>query len=375
MTEAKFNPGQLKKARLMRGYTMADLANMTSVSRQSISKYEMGNSTPRGENLFKLASALKFPISFFSKPNSEVPMGAVFFRSQAASTNKLRNMQTIRLDFAAEIVGYISRFIKLPKLNIPTPLEKPVAAITEEDIRQMANSLRTLWALGNGPISDLTNAMEANGIVVAETSMHSNKMDAVSTWANGRPLVALTDNDESAARRRFNLAHELGHILLHSAVENIFELDSTKYKKGLERQAHFFASSLLLPDESFSDFLLSTDISGFLEAKKYWNVSLSALIFKANTLHLLNENQYLYLQKKISRNHWRKTEPFDDQQVKEHPEIFKSALMMLLEAGIISKSQIISDLGFPEEELEAIFGVNFKNSGKISKKPVLKILK
>ncbi|WP_263640370.1 helix-turn-helix domain-containing protein [Lacticaseibacillus rhamnosus] len=38
---------------------------MTSVSRQSISKYEMGNSTPRGENLFKLASALKFPISFF----------------------------------------------------------------------------------------------------------------------------------------------------------------------------------------------------------------------------------------------------------------------------------------------------------------------
>ncbi|MEO3670036.1 Cro/Cl family transcriptional regulator, partial [Lactiplantibacillus plantarum] len=62
-------------------------------------------------------------------------------------------------------------------------------------------------------------------------------------------------------------------------------------------------------------------------------------------------------------------------QVKEHPEIFKSALMMLLEAGIISKSQIISDLGFPEEELEAIFGVSFKNSGKISKKPVLKILK
>ncbi|WP_461213881.1 helix-turn-helix domain-containing protein [Lacticaseibacillus sp. GG6-2] len=374
MTEAKFNPVQLRKARMMRGISMAQLAEQAELSRQSISKYEQGTSEPRGDSILKMAHALNFPTGWFSRDEATAPMGAVFFRSQAASTNKLREMQTMRLQLVAEAERYLSEYIDFPEVNIPTPLDVPVEEITDDMIREMSESVRDLWQLGTGPIGNLTNVLEANGIIVSETTMHSEKLDAVSSWISGRPVIALTDNDESAARRRFNMAHELGHILLHESVEDIFELDNAKYKKLLERQAHYFASSLLLPDDSFMDYLISTDMSFFIEAKQYWKVSISALIYKASQLHLMTENQYLYLQKKISSNHWRKHEPDDDVIPKERPELFKEATEMLIEAKVTDSAKISSDLGFPKEEFETIFRHSLIDK-QLSKAPKLRIVR
>lgn len=377
MLEEKFNPIQLKKARLARGLSMSQLAKETGLSRQSISKYEMGTTNPRGDSILKIANTLKFPVNFFGKNNKEIPMGAVFFRSQAASTKKLRDMQKIRLDFAAQSISYISNYITMPKLIIPNPIDLNIKNITSEMINNLAKQVRVIWNLGNGPINNLINIMESNGILITETSMHSEKLDAVSTWVNSRPIIALTDNDESASRRRFNLAHELGHILLHFGIENIFELDNTKYKKILESQANQFASDLLLPDESYSDYLISTDMSFFKKAKLYWNVSISALIYRAYSLHLLNDNQYLYLQKQISKNKWRKHEPYDDKIKKEHPEIFYKSLKMLIDANIVSKRKISNDLGLPLEDLESMFRTDFSTENKASSNdfPKLRIIK
>lgn len=373
--EVKFNPNQLKKARLMRGLSMSELATKASLSRESISKYEQGVTKPRGDSILKLANALQFPTIFFGKSDTTIPMGTVFFRSQAASTNKMRKMQKVRLDFAAQSIKYISNYIKLPKLIIPEPINLKIENISTKIIKEKALEVRKIWNLGNGPIKNLTNAMEAHGIVIAETTMHSEKMDAVSTWANGRPIIALTNNNESVMRRRFNLAHELGHILLHVSVENIFDLTNKNYKNLLEKQANQFASSLLLPDDSFTEHLISTSMSFFRQSKLYWNVSISALIYKANELHLLSENQYLYLQKQISANHWRKHEPDDDKIAQEHPRIFKKALEMLLKVNVVSKQDVKMFLGFPVKDLETIFGISFADTNDFDNKPHLKIVK
>lgn len=374
--EVKFNPNQLKKARLMRGLSMTELAAKSSLSRESISKYELGATKPRGESILKLANALKFPVYFFGKPDIVIPMGTVFFRSQAASTNKLREMQKIRLELAAQSLLYISKYIKLPQLNIPEPLNLKIEEITPEIVQRLASKTRKMWQLGSGPIKNLTNVMEANGIIITETTMHSGKMDAVSTRINDVPLIALTDNNESVMRRRFNLAHELGHILLHNSVENVFDLNNNKYKNLLEKQANQFASYFLLPDESFTDYLVAGSMNFFRQAKLYWNVSIAALIYKANELHLLSENQYIYLQKQISKNHWRKHEPDDNKLPQEHPSIFKTALDMLLDANLVTKQDLISVSGLPIEELEAIFRTSFiEDNTNSSSKPYLRLVK
>lgn len=373
--EVQFNPGQLKLARLARGYSMAQLAEKASLSRESISKYERGYTTPRGDSIIKIARALNFPINFFGKSSQPFSTGSVFFRSQAASTNKLREMQKARLEFEIENTNYIAQYIQLPELNIPQPLNIEIKDIKSEDIKKMASKVRQLWKLGNGPVKNLTNSMEINGIIISETTMNSQKMDAVSTWANGRPFIALTNNGESPMRRRFNLAHELGHILLHNSIDNIFELNNKVYKNTLERQANQFASDLLLPDKEFSDFMLSTSMTFFCEAKKYWNVSIAALIYKANSLHLLSENQYIYLEKQLSRNKWRKHEPGDNDLPQERPKIFKESLKMLLDAGITTKQNLETNLALPIDELETTFQTDFSTNVTPTTRPHLRIIK
>lgn len=374
--EAKFNPAQLKTARLARGFTMTELAKLSSLSRESISKYELGATTPRGDSILKLAHALNFPVNYFGKSNQTIHMGTVFFRSQAASTNKYREMQKARLTFTAQSLAYISTYINLPELNIPIPLDMKITDITPEIIKHEASKVRELWNLGNGPIRNLTNIMETNGIIIAETTMQNDKLDAVSTWAGNRPIIALTDNDESTMRRRFNLAHELGHVLLHAGVENIFDLNNKIYKNILEKQANEFASNLLLPEESFTDYLVSTSMPFFRKAKLFWNVSIGALIYRAHSLNLLSENQFTYLERQISWNHWRKQEPDDNRLPQEHPQIFQKALQMLIEADIVTKQDIATELGLPVEELETTFRTAFKNINQSAEiVPHLKIVR
>ncbi|MEB3365228.1 hypothetical protein SDC49_21905 [Lactobacillus sp. R2/2] len=84
-------------------------------------------------------------------------------------------MQKIRLELAAQSLLYISKYIKLPKLNIPEPLNLKIEKITPEIIQRLASKTRKMWQLGNGPIKNLTNVMEANGIIITETTMHSEK--------------------------------------------------------------------------------------------------------------------------------------------------------------------------------------------------------
>ncbi|MEB3365230.1 hypothetical protein SDC49_21915 [Lactobacillus sp. R2/2] len=93
-------------------------------------------------------------------------------------------------------------------------------------------------------------------------------------------------------------------------------------------------------------------------------------------MHLLSENQYIYLQKQISKKHWRKHEPDDNKLPQEHPSIFKTALDMLLDANLVTKQDLISISGLPIEELEAIFRTSFiEDNINMSTKPYLRLVK
>ncbi len=48
---------RLKSARLIKGYSMQDLAVMLNVSKQMVSKYENGKSIPDSSGLIKMAKA------------------------------------------------------------------------------------------------------------------------------------------------------------------------------------------------------------------------------------------------------------------------------------------------------------------------------
>ena len=372
-----FNPSQITSARIARGMTMKELAEATGISRQMISNYESGKTVPKAENMLKIISELNFPKSFFSSEKPTLHQGVTYFRSQSAATKKVRDMQKEHLSFANMIYNKLSFYVNFPTARLPELLDKEIEDITEAEIIQKSVELRKLWGFDlHSPIKNLISTAERNGVLIVEAKMSHDKLDAVSRWIVDRPFIMLTDNDESLVRRRFNIAHELGHLILHNAVESIHELSVTEMKL-LERQAHLFASHFLLPTEAFMDSLLSTSLEFFIELKKHWHVSIQAMIYKTHQLGLINDDQRLYLQKKIAWNKWKKCEPLDNELAIERPTLLKKVYEMIIDNKVLSKNELNRIFNLPIAELEKMLNVKISNEFEelIEMRPQLRLVK
>ncbi|WP_258866469.1 ImmA/IrrE family metallo-endopeptidase [Enterococcus mundtii] len=73
------------------------------------------------------------------------------------------------------------------------------------------------------------------------------KTDAYSAWSTQNVPIIVLGIKKSAVRRNFDLAHELGHLLLHPYVD--FPLLDKNERQQVEREADYFASSFLLPSQ------------------------------------------------------------------------------------------------------------------------------
>lgn len=373
----EFNSKQLTSARVAKGMTMKELAEKSGLSRQMISNYESGKTIPQAESLLKILSVLKYPRDFFSIDIPDIHTGATFFRSQSAATKKIRDMQKEKLKYLYAIYSKLSIYINFPEVRLPSLIEKDIHEITDEDIAQKAMELRKTWGIDAvSPIGNLINIAERNGIIISEANMTDSKLDAVSRWIVDRPFLMLTDNNESAVRRRFNVAHELGHIILHNSVESIHDYSPQEIKNILEKQANQFASHFLLPTEAFTDSLLSTSLEFYKDLKKYWKVSIQAMIYKTYSLDLINEDQKLYLNKKISWNKWKTKEPFDDEIMVEKPKLIEAVYMMIVDNEVVSQNELNHSFHLPYDELEKMISSSIYNSrDEDNSKPKLRLIK
>lgn len=356
MEKRLFNGKQLTFARKARGLTMKALAEQANISRQMISNYESGKTIPTGKNILKLAQVLDFPSSFFSREVEALTSDGMFFRSQSAATKRARDMQKMDLTFSNSIYNLLKKYVEFPVVNLPQLYVDDYKELTSEIIKDKATELREIWGIdNNSPIPNLIRIMEANGFIVTKSNMENPKIDAVSKWVLDRPFVIFTDNGESAVRRRFNAAHEIGHIILHSEIESIYDLNATELKK-IEKQANEFASYFLLPDDAFLDSLVTINLEGFIQLKKYWLVSIGAMVMKTYNLGILNDNQYTYIQKKMSKNRWKKVEPLDNELNVEQPSVFLEVYKMLVESGLFNNISLNTKIGLPQDYLRNMIG-------------------
>jgi Zn-dependent peptidase ImmA (M78 family) len=143
-----------------------------------------------------------------------------------------------------------------------------------------------VWGLGDGPLPNLVQLAESRGIRVLGLPKAAEAVDAFSVWSEGFPYVFVC-RAKSPERARFDLAHEIGHLILHSRSGAV---DS---RKGVEREADQFASAFLMPDDSLKRTLrFNASISEILSARSYYGVSAFALnvalnrTWKANRLRV-----------------------------------------------------------------------------------------
>lgn len=255
--------------------------------------------------------------------------------------------------FIEEFYSYFSKFIEFPKFNICKNInDNYKIGCSDEHIEEVASKLREYWNLGNGPIGNMTKILEKNGIIITRFDIETHKVDAFSNiTASGTPIVVLSSDKKSAVRSRMDLAHELGHIILHSKLSS---KDIQENYNIIEDEAKKFAGAFLLPDKEFSNDIYSINIDNFVYLKRKWKVSIAGMIVRANQLNLITNDQQTYLFKRISAKKWRIQEPLDDTIEYEKPSILREATELLLDNNIISADELVRELAFSRNEIEKL---------------------
>jgi len=363
--EPKFNPKRLREARLIRGFTISELAEKIKVTRQAISQFELGEHSPKPDTMMSIINTLKFPKNFFYREFKEQYVGNTFFRANATATKKSKEIQFNKTLLAGYIYDYLSDYIEFPEPNLPD-LVNFNSEWDNTSIEKLATKVREHWGIGDKPITNIVHLMERNGIMVFSVDTDSQKVDAFCQHRKGRPFIFLGNDKQSAFRRQFDGGHELGHILMHEDIDNQDVLTKVEFK-GMENQANKFASSLLLPADAFANTVTSTSLLNFVELKKYWHVSIGAMVYRCLDLKLIDEGRYTSLQKQMSMKKMRTKEPLDDVFPLQEPVVLKKSIQMLLENDVKNQLQLIREMSVPQDYIEMLCNLkkgtlNFKET-------------
>jgi len=295
------NYKQLIFAREYRGFTQTQLAKrIEGLSQSNLSKFEKGVSLLSDDIIHKIISFLNFPVEFFDQRISIVCEDADY-RKKASVTKT----QKSELDYSNKLIGYL---VDQMANSIEWPEFKLKAMDLEEGYspQYVAKYIRKLLKLKKDePVRDIYHLLESQGIIVVELDA-IDKFDGVSFLTDDGYPIIVTNKSFSNDRKRFTLAHELGHIIMHKA--GGFPIPEFRNR---EEEANLFASEFLMPEDAIKNSLRGLKLSYLSELKRYWLTSMASLIRRAKDLSVLSNDKYTYLNIELSRKGYRKREPID----------------------------------------------------------------
>jgi Zn-dependent peptidase ImmA (M78 family) len=221
----------------MAGLSLEELSNKmnNTITRQALNKYEQGKMMHNGEVLMLLAKALEIKPEYFFRP-ARISVEL----SQAAYRKNSRLGKKKQASIQEKVREYVERFLDAESLFPPErfpdyPLKPLVAQIKSlHQVEELAERLRDEWELGTDPIDNLVQLLEDRNIIVVQVA-HEDHFDGLSCWANQSKPVAVIKDGVPGDRQRSSLAHELGHLLIHST-----QIDE-------EKAAFRFAAAFLVP--------------------------------------------------------------------------------------------------------------------------------
>lgn len=301
-------------AREAAGLTQAALANSIGVSQAHLSKIEHGLDEPTDELLARLSKECEVPLAFFEQP--EVPVGEglldLFHKKRATLPAKPLKRAHASANVARLEVIRLFRDVELTDVE---PF--PIYPIDEYgDPGEIAGRVRATWRAPAGPLPDLVGLIEATGTPVVAMDLGHEKLSAISMPGPGNRFFVVINDRLPASHQRFALAHELGHLVMHSGAVAPAEA---------EEVAQRFASCLLMPEADILPQLRNLRFKDVGPLKPVWRVSLAALIRRAKDLGTITDRQYRTYNMQLNKlPGGRKREPGEFEP--EQPRLVRSVL-------------------------------------------------
>lgn len=349
-------PARLEQVLAARRLTKSQLAALVGVSAPTVTKWCKGDQAPEAETFDRLASVLNVQPEWLTRTMLR-PVSTPLYRSNASALKTARAKLEARTEWVQEIALLLGGFVDYPNFNLAEREFQEPEQISDADVEVAAEECRALWQLGRGPIQNLALAAESAGIIIVREETEISAIEGLSSWSEllARPIIFLSADKANAFRSRFDLAHEIGHLILH---RHIRRAEERERHNQMERQAHRFASALLLPAETFAcDVRLPTNLDNLLILKQRWGASVAAMMMRLHALGMLNEDDKLALFKRRSSRWGSKSEPGDDKWEPEVPRLLRRTIELLINEKILPAEGIPRHLGFSPGDVEKLCGL------------------
>jgi Zn-dependent peptidase ImmA (M78 family)/transcriptional regulator with XRE-family HTH domain len=335
------NGSMVEMARISRGFSQKELAEKLNIDQGRISKIEQGLIGIKDDMLDTIASQLDYPNSFFYENINTLPASLVYYRKRKA----INNFEIARITSNLFIKKFRIQKL-LESLDLPSQIfYRDNEHVSPSDVARM---VRIQWKIPNGRINNLVNILEAAGVLIFLIDNDDDKFDGQVLPDEGNLPIICINKNLSPDRERYTLAHELGHLIMHSTAPT-FDVELA------EKEADEFASELLMPaDDVINHLFGGLTINKLADLKSYWKTSFASLIRRAHDLGVINKSKYTSLYVQISQLGYRKHEP-DCGITFEMPKLIKSMVKLHLNELEYTKEELMEILKMNKSDLQDLF--------------------
>ena len=295
---------QLGRARELAGFIQDDVAAALGVSRVMISYWEGGQRRPNQAQVAALAALYRRQASDLYADvalDETADEARMLFRRATGSLSA-----TARQGIGA-FVDFLDSYATLAdacRVSLRGMQQSPFGSTpgfdSAEDARRKAEEVRAHLRIGLGPVVDERRLCELLGITVFYAALGLDLATTISGAFYHHPRVGfaiLVNLEMTPGRRRFTLAHELAHALLHSDQDRL--VVSGPHRDPRERFADMFAGEFLMPAEGIRRAIEELgagprldDPADVIHLQRFFNVSYVTALVRLRQARLLSQANY-----------------------------------------------------------------------------------
>jgi Zn-dependent peptidase ImmA (M78 family)/transcriptional regulator with XRE-family HTH domain len=324
----------------------AEIGNL--VTAQAIGKYERDEDMPSSGVLSALARALNVSEDYLLATDDMV-LDGVEFRKRGISSKREEAFVEGRALHLLERYLTVEDALGLASVVWDKPREAPYPINDMADVENAARAIRTYWSLGIDPIPNLAELLEERGIKVLSADLTDiDGLTARVKRKKGEPVPVIVIRENTwAERKRFTLAHELGHMLIdvRSGVDS-------------EKAANRFAGAFLMPAEALRSEIgkqrTAISFGELVRLKELFGASFQAITYRCRDLGILNEAAFKRMFQAFNEKGWRKP-PYEEPGAlapeKEQPKRMERLTFRALAERVIGEAKAAEILGISVRDL------------------------
>lgn len=314
----KFNHALLLLARQYRRESQGSVAQKSGLDQGYYSRMENGllPEGPSPENVEKVGRVLDFPPAYFYLDDglTGLPLSVHPMNRRRASVGA-QALRQVHAELNIRLI-HLRRYLRAADIHPELPLPQ-IDVYEGGGPAQVAQTIRRAWSIPEGPIDNLTDYCERAGILVIWCELESG-IDGVTMKVRDLPPCIFLNRNVPPDRMRASLAHELGHVIMHTIPTDT-----------MEDEANAFASEFMVPERLFRRQFAGRSgvtLEWLARQKAYWKASMAFLLYRAGALEMVTRHQSEYAWKQISSRGWRTREPQETDFPYEEPTAFPELL-------------------------------------------------